>query len=117
MAKAIAITAVVFAIGFYIYFDPAKMAFAPKCTFKALTGYDCPGCGFQRALHALLNGHIGEAWAYNPFLFFILPVGAAYLTCEIWPERMPRLQKLLFSRASIIFLLISVITWWIARNL
>lgn len=26
------------------------------CPFKTLTGFDCPGCGFQRSVLALLKG-------------------------------------------------------------
>lgn len=39
----------------YFIFDPAVTRWAPKCMFRVLTGYDCPGCGSQRALHALLH--------------------------------------------------------------
>ena len=37
----------------------------PRCMFRQLTGLDCPGCGSQRAIHALLHGHVAEAWGYN----------------------------------------------------
>jgi hypothetical protein len=31
------------------------------CPFKKLTGIDCPGCGFQRSIIALLKGDIHES--------------------------------------------------------
>lgn len=31
------------------------------CPFKKLTGWDCPGCGFQRSVVALLQGHINQS--------------------------------------------------------
>jgi len=43
------------------------------CPFKKLTGIDCPGCGFQRSMLALLQGDLGKSFslypATIPFLF------------------------------------------------
>jgi len=36
------------------------------CPFKVLTGYDCPGCGFQRSVIALLQGNLSESLHYYP---------------------------------------------------
>lgn len=47
--------------------DPVTSVFAPKCMYKYLTGYDCPACGIQRSLHALLNGDTVTALRYNYF--------------------------------------------------
>ena len=49
----------------YYLFNPAQYSFFPRCPSKLITGYDCPGCGTQRAFHALLNGNIAEALHYN----------------------------------------------------
>ena len=66
MAIALAIAIVLL----YIY-DPEHSNLAYKCPFKSLTGLDCPGCGGQRAVHALLHFRIKEAIAYNPFLILV----------------------------------------------
>ena len=31
------------------------------CPFKKLTGIDCPGCGFQRSIIALIKGNLSES--------------------------------------------------------
>ena len=36
------------------------------CPFKELTGYDCPGCGFQRSFLALVQGNLTESFHYYP---------------------------------------------------
>lgn len=38
-----------------------------------LTGWQCPGCGSQRAVHYLLNGHFAAAWQMNPLLLVAIP--------------------------------------------
>ena len=37
-----------------------------RCPFKYLTGIDCPGCGFQRSLLALLNGDLHKSLSLYP---------------------------------------------------
>jgi hypothetical protein len=36
------------------------------CPFKYLTGIDCPGCGFQRSVLALLKGNMHESFTLYP---------------------------------------------------
>lgn len=36
------------------------------CPIKALTGIDCPGCGFQRSLICLLKGDFYQSWHFYP---------------------------------------------------
>jgi hypothetical protein len=36
------------------------------CPFKYLTGIDCPGCGFQRSVLALVSGNLQESFALYP---------------------------------------------------
>ncbi|WP_461453478.1 DUF2752 domain-containing protein [Mucilaginibacter sp.] len=36
------------------------------CPFKALTGIDCPGCGFQRSVIELMQGNLSKSLYYYP---------------------------------------------------
>ena len=90
----------------------------PRCPVKWVTGFDCPGCGSQRALRALLQGHPMEAWSYN----LILPPVVAYLLLILTlplckGERAARIHAQLTSAPAIWTLLSVVILWWIVRNL
>src|SRR5215467_11217544 len=60
--------ATVLAIG-----DPSRGGF-PACPLHSLTGINCPGCGTQRALHAVLHGHLGVALHDNAFAMLSIPV-------------------------------------------
>lgn len=59
-AATCAIAALLFAV------DPATTDFYPSCLFRAWTGLLCPLCGSLRAAHALLHGHLTEAFFLNP---------------------------------------------------
>ncbi|MDM1530605.1 DUF2752 domain-containing protein [Myroides odoratimimus] len=45
-----------------------------SCMFYRETGWLCPGCGGQRALHALLHGHFREALEYNIMILVYFPL-------------------------------------------
>lgn len=61
------------ALALLFAFDPARHVLFPKCLFYVTTGLFCPGCGSQRALHALLHGHVGEAVGHNALVVLALP--------------------------------------------
>lgn len=56
----------------YFFIDPSKYHML-RCPFNALTGLLCPGCGSQRAIHALLHMNISQAFNFNPLLIIALP--------------------------------------------
>ncbi len=104
-------------IGIYMQVNPANSLIAPKCLFKTLTGYDCPSCGGQRALHAMLNGNLRTAFMFNPFLFVAIPyIGAvaysAFSTSTIAKSVKPIVQHPI----AINLYLIMYVAWWIIRN-
>lgn len=49
----------------YALVDPGRTPVFLQCPFHTLTGFSCPGCGSQRAFHALLNGHLVQALSHN----------------------------------------------------
>ena len=40
----------------------------PPCSWRALTGWPCPGCGTTRALSDLLRADVTGALAHNPLV-------------------------------------------------
>ncbi len=108
-----AIAAVICGIAIIVYigiYDPTAYP-APRCIFKVLTGFDCPGCGSQRAIHAMLNGDFVAAWNYNAAIFFALPLAAVYIVA-------PRAKiSWLYSLKTIAALVAAIVLWWILRNM
>lgn len=63
---------------YYYRYYSAVDTWGIQCTFHHLTGYLCPGCGGQRAIHALLHGNIIEAFHDNVLIILILPLLVFY---------------------------------------
>lgn len=118
-ARIAAVTAAILvlagAAAFYYHADPAS-GLMPRCAFHYLTGYQCPGCGFQRALHALLHGDIAAAWSYNPFAFFAVPAAAALIIIEANRHRWPHLHARCVHPLVISAIFIAITAFWIGRN-
>lgn len=116
---ATAIILAVFAIGFYYYMvDPTNPAsgLAVKCIFHEATGWQCPGCGMQRALHAALHGHFLDALRFNYGYIILLPALFISLFDVIWGDKHPRFHKLVNSTNTIIAITILIVGWTILRN-
>lgn len=99
-------------------FDPATSSVFPPCPLRYLTGWYCPGCGSLRAMHQLLHGNVGAAWAMNPLTVVLLPFLiyglASFALFEIRGEGLPQP----FLRGSWIrALCAAIILFGIARNL
>jgi len=74
----------------FFAFDPTRVSFFPPCLFHLLTGWDCPGCGAQRALHELLHGDIIAALRLNAMFVLSLPLAAWFgpqWAWRVWQRR------------------------------
>ncbi|MBB6499803.1 DUF2752 domain-containing protein [Pedobacter cryoconitis] len=67
------------------------------CPFKYLTGYDCPGCGFQRSLLALLKGNFQESFhLYPPTVPILLTLIIGLSANYFWGSKSKILINVLF---------------------
>lgn len=103
--------------GIYYALDPSASAVFPRCSFLSLTGYKCPGCGSQRAIHALLHGDVAGAFRHNAMLLVAIPWIALCLYAETRRTRNPRLYARLNAPLLIWLFLAMVIIWWVLRNI
>ena len=101
----------------YFAFDPTEARWMPKCMLHTITGWDCPGCGSQRAAHALLHGDIPGAFRQNALLMIMLPYLALLLAAELFKTRLQGLFKALYSTTAIIIVVCVIVAWGVVRNL
>ena len=103
----------------YFYFDPSFHEFFPSCPFHTFTGLYCPGCGSQRAFHALLNGDITLALGYNMLFVLFLPFmlySAGVTVNNIF--RKQKIRQQIFRSQSFTFATLAVVLlFWILRNI
>lgn len=96
----------------FFLFDPSDFSFFPSCYFKTFTGFDCPGCGGQRALHDLLHLRFAEAVDHNLLMVAGSPVlGFVALNAFFFEKKKFFTPKFLWGICAI------VLTFWIVRNL
>ena len=110
----IAVTAVIVLLAL---FDPMESKWMPRCFFKVVTGYDCPGCGSQRAIHALLHGDIGAAIGYNGLLVVSLPLILYLVVVTLGRKRWEDLYRRSTSNIVIYATLAIIILWTMVRNM
>lgn len=114
----ILVIAALVVFGFIYYaLDPSSSSAFPRCTFLSLTGYKCPGCGSQRAVHALLHGNVAEAFRYNAMLLIAVPWIILCLFAESQRVRNPRLYARLNAPLLVWLFLAMVLIWWLLRNI
>ena len=99
--------------------NPAQYWFMPKCPFKLLTGLNCPGCGIQRAVHALLHGKFAEAIGFNYFLVYSVPYASSFVVLWLMPDNKVReiLRAVIENKYVVDFYIISFMIWLVVRNI
>ncbi|MBH1958618.1 MAG: DUF2752 domain-containing protein [Flavobacteriia bacterium] len=111
---------VIIVIGaFYYFYNPENSPYFFKCPFKLVTGLSCPGCGSQRAVHALLHLNFKEAFHFNPLLIASIPyagLGIAF-NAEVLKSRFPKTRNLLYGSRAMIAVLVIVVLFFIFRNI
>lgn len=105
-------------LGVLYVLNPTEYTFMPQCPFRLLTGLSCPGCGIQRAVHALLHGRVAEAWSYNPFMVYSVPYALAVALTEwVWRGgRQARWRRVFEGRVAVWLYLASFCVWGVVRN-
>ncbi|HEY4326301.1 MAG TPA: DUF2752 domain-containing protein [Mucilaginibacter sp.] len=84
------------------------------CPFKYFTGIDCPGCGFQRSVLALVQGSLHQSFVLYPpaiplIIFFAYGLADKYFKLD---NPNDRVKKILFMITGTIVLLSYGVKLW-----
>ncbi|MBQ2783670.1 MAG: DUF2752 domain-containing protein [Alistipes sp.] len=101
----------------YYQYDPSYSSLAPKCIVRQLTGYDCPSCGIQRAIHSLLHLDVERAFWLNPFIFVVAPyIVLLILTTLCKGKVFCRMRQYVQRRVVVYSYIALYFIWWVVRN-
>lgn len=105
-------------IYFYFNYNPSENRIFPRCPFYSITGFYCPGCGSQRAIHGLLHGRIVGGLKHNPLillLVFVLVYDATIFVLKKLYNK--KTNNLLHKPRTTNIILFIIIIFWILRNI
>lgn len=109
------------AVGYLAAVDPNTPGHYPMCPLKALTGYDCPGCGLLRATHDLAHGNVAGALDHNVLVVVLAPLAVVLWVrwvMRAWRGVTPQVTMAQFRRRNAILLagLVAVLVFGVVRN-
>jgi hypothetical protein len=101
----------------YGLLDPQSFPF-PRCPFLSLTGFQCPGCGSQRAIHQLLHGNFAASFRLNALFIPALVYGmSGYALALLLPLKWPLIRQQWYGVTAAWISLVIILVFSIGRNL
>lgn len=104
---------------YYFYNPSSATTYFLACPLKTVTGYHCPGCGSQRAIHQLLHLNIYSAFRLNPLMVLSLPLIIYALGLKVYNYifRSQYRVGLFYSKWFIYGYFGFALLYWVLRNL
>ena len=103
---------------YYFFLNPYQQTdFFLSCPFYKITGYQCPGCGSQRAFHEVLHFHFLEAFKQNALFVLGIPYVLLIFYANFNKEKHQKLRQVLVGNKTLLILLIVAILFGVLRNL
>jgi len=92
------------------------------CTFKQMTGMNCPGCGLTRCFVSMAHGDVRRAWHFNPvgiLLFVVVVSQIPFRSLQIWRGRrgLPEIRLGRVGYSLMLVLVAALMIQWIVRTL
>ncbi|WP_372947785.1 DUF2752 domain-containing protein [Mariniphaga sp.] len=102
----------------FFVLDPAEHVFFPRCIFHSLSGWYCPGCGSQRAIHSLLHLNITGVVQNNILFLPAVLVIFYHYTHPILNKKLNwRLPNILYLKNTPWVIFGIILLFWVLRNL
>lgn len=104
--------------GYYFFLNPYEQEyFFISCPFYKITGFQCSGCGSQRAFHEILHLNFKEAFHQNALVLLGIPYFLLIFFTSFFQEKFAKLRQLLIGKKTILILFFIAILFGIFRNL
>lgn len=118
MRKVVVIGLILGVLVLFFVSNPSESSWFVACPFRMVTGYDCPGCGSQRALHQLLHLNFKQAFLLNPllFIFATYTLIGLILKLNFFKKRCAKLSDQMFGMKAVMIAIILILIFFILRN-
>ena len=105
-------------MGYYFFLNPYEQEyFFISCPFYKITGFQCSGCGSQRAFHEILHLNFEEAFHQNALVLIAIPYFSLIFFTSFFQEKFSKLRQFLIGKKTILILFFIIILFGIFRNL
>jgi hypothetical protein len=102
----------------FFVLNPNEHVIFPRCPFNVLTGFYCPGCGSQRAIHSLLHlnfaGVAGNNFLFLPAVLLVFYHYAFPFLNSFFGWKLP---NILYLKITPWIIFVVIILFWFFRNL
>ena len=102
----------------FFVLNPAEHEVFPRCLFNSITGYYCPGCGSQRAIHSLLHLNFAGVVSNN---FLFIPAMLLIIYHYLFPYFNRffnwKLPNIFYFKSTPWIIFAVVILFWVLRNI
>ena len=104
--------------GYYYILNPYEQKdFFISCPFYKITGFQCSGCGSQRAFHEILHLNFKEAFHQNALVLLGIPYFSLIFFTSFFQGKFAKLRQVLIGKKTTLILFFIVILFGIFRNL
>lgn len=83
------------------------------CSFKRILGIPCPGCGYTRALHQVMEQNWPESFLYNPLWPFIVFFLLLIISVSLKTLLNGKLSSI--SRKTLLFIVVGFALSWVLK--
>ncbi|MEO0404969.1 MAG: DUF2752 domain-containing protein, partial [Bacteroidota bacterium] len=99
--------------------DPQESDAFISCPIYSVSGYECPGCGSQRAIHDVMHFRLVDAFKHNAMVLLMLPYiffGFIYQYLNITEVKKIWIRKNMYGGKIMLLIIAAVLVFGILRN-
>ncbi|NDV68456.1 DUF2752 domain-containing protein [Dysgonomonas sp. 25] len=113
---------VLFLLSYYFFFstDGGVTYNGEPCAIHEATGWECPGCGGQRAVYFFLHGHPIQALRYNALFVLLAPlfIYLYYVCVQVYIMKNRKYeQSIVFTLTYAIWIFGAILLFFLLRNI
>ena len=105
-------------VAVFYFVNPTMQHYPLRCIWNVITETQCPACGIQRAIYALVHGNFAEALSCNYFFVLSVPFAILVILSEWYNyhHKLDWLRAIIHNQYTLKTYVFLYFGWWILRN-